>query len=61
MDMFINKRDSEEVRRLKTRFLEGFLKFLGDYQKYIEYTNHIFQLLQNEPDDETVQRRKLMT
>lgn len=59
LNYFIRKRDSPEIRKLKTRFLEGFLKFLGDYQKQVECTNHIFMLFQENPTDETISRKAL--
>lgn len=59
INIFIRDRDSSEIKRLKTRFLEGFLKFLGDYQKQVECTNHIFALFQENPDDETISRKAL--
>jgi hypothetical protein len=33
MNIFFNDHDTREVKKLKTKFLESFLKFLGDYQK----------------------------
>ena len=59
LGLFIRDRDSTEIRRLKTRFLEGFLKFLGDYQKQVECTNHIFALFQDDIDDDTIKKKKL--
>ena len=60
MNIFLNPRDGKEVKKLKSRFLEGFLKFLGDYQKQIECVNHIFNLFQDEPEDTTIEKKKII-
>jgi len=59
INIFIRDRDTNEIRKLKTRFLEGFLKFLGDYQKQVECTNHIFALFQENPNDDTISRKAI--
>lgn len=51
--------DNEEVVRLKSRFVQGFLKFFKDVLEQIEYVIHIFNLFKEQPDDKTIQKRKL--
>ena len=59
LDIFKRDRDNQEVIRLKTRFLQGFLKFLSDFMNHIEYVNHIFNLFREEPNDEKIKKRKI--